>query len=81
MKNLTNNMQTKLQNIFQEVFDDEQFQLRDETSPESLAAWDSLGHIRLIAALEDEFQLTFTLEEIEAMSSVGKIRAVLADKE
>ena len=74
-------MLTKLQNIFQEVFDDEQLVLRDETSPESLDAWDSLGHIRLIAALEDEFQLTFTLEEIEVMGSVGKIRSVLADKE
>lgn len=77
---MPNNTRDSLQNIFRDVFDDEQLQLRDELSPETLPAWDSLGHIRLISALEDELQLSFTLDEIEAMSSVAKILAVLADK-
>ena len=77
---MPNNTRDSLQNIFRDVFDDEQLQLRDELSPETLAAWDSLGHIRLISALEDELQLSFTLDEIEAMTSVAKILAVLADK-
>ena len=77
---MPNNTRDSLQNIFRDVFDDEQLQLRDELSPEMLPAWDSLGHIRLISALEDELQLSFTLDEIEAMTSVAKILAVLADK-
>ena len=77
---MSNNTRNSLQNIFRDVFDDEQLQLRDELSPETLEAWDSLGHIRLISALEDELQLSFTLDEIEAMNSVAKILAVLADK-
>ena len=77
---MSNDIRTSLQNIFRDVFDDEQLQLRDELSPETLEAWDSLGHIRLISALEDELQLSFTLDEIEAMNSVANILAVLADK-
>lgn len=77
---MSNNTRNSLQNIFRDVFDDEQLQLRDELSPETLEAWDSLGHIRLISALEDELQLSFTLDEIEAMNSVAKILAVLAGK-
>ena len=77
---MSNDTRTSLQNIFRDVFDDEQLQLRDELSPETLEAWDSLGHIRLISALEDELQLSFTLDEIEAMNSVANILAVLADK-
>ena len=77
---MSNDIRTSLQNTFRDVFDDEQLKLRDELSPETLEAWDSLGHIRLIAALEDELQLSFTLDEIEAMTSVANILAVLADK-
>ena len=77
---MSNDTRTSLQNIFRDVFDDEQLQLRDELSPEMLEAWDSLGHIRLISALEDELQLSFTLDEIEAMNSVANILAVLAGK-
>ena len=77
---MRNDTRTSLQNTFRDVFDDEQLQLRDELSPETLEAWDSLGHIRLISALEDELQLSFTLDEIEAMNSVANILAVLAGK-
>ena len=77
---MRNDTRTSLQNIFRDVFDDEQLQLRDDLSPETLEAWDSLGHIRLISALEDELQRSFTLDEIEAMTSVAKILTVLAGK-
>lgn len=77
---LNKDLQSSLQDIFRDVFDDDQLQLRADMSPDSLPTWDSLGHIRLIAALEDEFQFSFTLEEIESMTSVSKILSVLADK-
>ena len=77
---LNNDLRAKIQDIFREVFDDDRLQLRDDTSPENLAAWDSLGHIRLISALEDDLHLSFTLEEIEVMNSVKRILTLMADK-
>ncbi len=48
------------------------------SSPDTIAAWDSLGHFQLIAALEGRFALKFTLREIQTMDSVARIEAVLA---
>ncbi len=75
-----NDIRGKIEAVFREVFDDESLQLSDSLSTETLPAWDSLGHIRLVSALEDDMALSFTLEEIEAMTSVAKIVAVVASK-
>lgn len=73
-------IRTKIEAIFREVFDDNQLQLSDSLSSENLPTWDSLAHIRLVSALEDELSLTFTLEDIEAMTSAAKILAVVDSK-
>ena len=73
-------IRTKIEHIFREVFDDDQLQVSDGLSTETLPTWDSLAHIRLISALEDELSLTFTLEDIEAMTSVAKILTVVESK-
>ena len=45
-----------------------------------LDVWDSLKHMEVIAALEQEFELQFTFEEIVSMRSVGDIKRVLSSK-
>lgn len=77
---MSTDTRAKIQAIFRDVFDDELLQLSDGLSPDNLPAWDSLGHIRLISALEDDLSLTFSLEEIEAMTSGGKIVSMVASK-
>jgi acyl carrier protein len=49
----------------------------DSLDMESTGTWDSLSHMQLIAAIEDEFALELTLDEIVAMRSVGQIKDVL----
>lgn len=73
-------MRTRLQAVFREIFDDEELQLSESHDRESIEAWDSLGHIRLVSAMEEAFGVSFTLDEIEAMNSVPQIAAVLATK-
>jgi acyl carrier protein len=73
-------IRAKIEAIFREVFDDDQLQLSERLSSETFPAWDSLAHIRLVSALEDELSLTFTLEDIEAMTSVAKILLVVDSK-
>ena len=41
-----------------------------DTTRESTAAWDSLKHIELVFAIEDELQLRFDEDELEALDSV-----------
>lgn len=66
-----------LERLFREVFDDEGIVLSDTMTREQLPAWDSLGHIRLIGAIEEGFDLTLTIDEIEEMTTVGRIMEVI----
>ena len=52
-------------------------QIDDDTTPAVLPAWDSLGQMDLIMALEREFSIEFGLEDIMLMNSVGEIRSLL----
>jgi len=52
-------------------------QVDDATTPAAVAAWDSLGQIDLVTALEQEFSVEFGLDEIMLMNSVGEIRSIL----
>lgn len=64
---------TQLERVFHEVFDDDSLRIGDDTAREEFPNWDSLGHIRLISALEESFGVSFSIEEIEGMTSVGRI--------
>ena len=48
--------------------------LSDESSPVSVAAWDSLGHLNLILALEAAFNVSFSPEDVINMRTLGAIR-------
>lgn len=52
-------------------------QVEDATTPAEVSAWDSLGQIDLVTALEQEFSVEFGLDEIMLMNSVGGIRSIL----
>ena len=73
-------VETKLEAVIREVFDGEQFDFLPDLSRVDVKAWDSLGHIRLISAIEEAFGVSFSLEEIESLTSVDRFLALLADK-
>jgi acyl carrier protein len=47
------------------------------TSPQTVATWDSLGHLNLVVALESEFGVSLTPEQVFEMNSVDAIATVL----
>ena len=47
------------------------------TSQEELSAWDSLGHVNLMMALEQSFDLYIEVEDFEVLQSVPAILAYL----
>ena len=47
--------------------------LTDESSPEDFDVWDSVQHLSLVLALEEQFGLQFEPEEIDRMRSIGGI--------
>ena len=70
----------KVQNAFREVFDSPELVLRDEMTPEDVEAWDSMGLINLVVALEEGFGIKFTTTEIPEMQSVGAILGLIREK-
>jgi acyl carrier protein len=51
-----------------------------ESSPETLETWDSLQHLNLVLAVEQEFGVQFKPEEIEKLSSVKLVVQTLEMK-
>jgi acyl carrier protein len=52
-------------------------ELREDTSPETVPAWDSLNHLTLVMALETEFAIELTADDVLEMRDLGTIRHVL----
>jgi len=50
----------------------------DALSYQGIPQWDSVAHMTLIAALEDEYEIMLDTDDIIDMSSVAKARQILA---
>lgn len=73
-------MKDKVLRIVSQVMDESVEQLDENSSPDSVENWDSLKHMNLVLALEEEFNITFLDEEIVEMLSVGIIIETLKEK-
>jgi acyl carrier protein len=67
----------RLIHIMAQLFDIESSSITDETSPDVVDKWDSMQHLLLTMELEEEFQVSFTTDEVVEMLSVGAIKSVL----
>jgi acyl carrier protein len=47
--------------------------LNEDTSQKNLSEWDSLRHLNLIVALEDEFDVNLEPEQISIMTSFASV--------
>ena len=70
----------KVQAIFRDVFDDENLALTRETNAEDIEDWDSLMQIRLVVAMEKEFQIKFDIMEVQLLQNVGEMMDLIEKK-
>lgn len=54
----------KYNEAFKETFEIEESQLNDSLEYQSIESWDSVGHMALMAALEDEFDIMLEMDDI-----------------
>jgi len=69
----------KLNPIFRQVFEDDEINIKRETTADDIDAWDSLSHINLVIAIEMGFNVRFALGELQTLKNVGNL-ADLIDK-
>ena len=55
-------------------------QITAQSSPQNIEGWDSVQHLNLVLALEQEFGVQFEPEEIDQMNSIGRVLTVLQSK-
>ena len=63
----------QLNEVFQDVFDDEDIIVNDETTADDIEDWDSLEHINLIVAVEKKFGIKFNMGEVNKFKNVGEM--------
>ena len=69
-----------LQPIFQDIFDDEDLVITNESNAEQIEDWDSLSHIRLVVAIEKQFDIKFAFGGLQALKNVGEMIDLIQEK-
>ena len=64
---------SQLETIFRRVLKNEALLLTDDSSAETVPGWDSLSHVMLIAEIEKNFGIKFSLREMLSWKTVGKM--------
>jgi acyl carrier protein len=73
-------LKEKLQEVFREVFDDEDIVISEEMTADDIEDWDSLTHMELILNTEARFGVKFTTQEVLKLKNVGEFISLLEKK-
>ena len=73
-------LMTRIQTVFQDVFDDPQLAITAASTASEVPGWDSLTNINLVFAIEREFKVKFALREIQELNNVGEMEALIRKK-
>ena len=70
----------KLKSVMVSVFNIKQREINEKSSTDNIKSWDSLKHINLVVALEDEFKVKFSHKEFGEMINFKIINLILSQK-
>lgn len=73
-------MQARVRQVVSDVLGVPPGSLTPDSSPATIESWDSVQHLSLVMALEQELGVQFQPEEIDKLRSVGAIEALVAAK-
>lgn len=68
-----NEILVKLQDIFRDVFENEEIEITVDTVAEDIDEWDSLAHVQLVKELEIAFNIKLTAKEVLSWDCVGEM--------
>jgi acyl carrier protein len=70
----------RLQPIFHDILDNPGLVITRDSSALNVDGWDSLAHINLISAVEQEFRVRFALGELADLKNVGDMIDLMEHK-
>lgn len=71
---------TRLESIVSDQLDQEDVVLTMNTVATNVDGWDSLAHVRIMIAVEEEFGVKFQMSEITSLSDVGELVRLIQAK-
>lgn len=74
------NVLQEINAVFIDILDNDAVVLNYETKATDVDGWDSLTHIHLVVALENNFKIRFTTLEIQGWKNVGAIVDCIVSK-
>ena len=68
-----------VEEVVARIFSLDPSEVTDRSSKETIADWDSMGHLSLITGLEEEFKVSIAIADAMEMTSVQHIKRILKD--
>lgn len=70
-----------LNQVFRDVFDDDDIVVSAKTTAGDIEGWDSQAHVNLIVAAEVRFGIRFRTAELESLHDVGQFVQLIQTKQ
>ena len=70
----------RLQEVFREVFANDDLDICPATTAADIDEWDSLMHVNLLLAVENEFAIRFSSSEVSSLKNVGELAGMIQRK-
>ena len=71
---------SKIEPIFQQVFNNSDIVISRDMTAKDIMGWDSLNHIRLIISLEMELDISFDSSDVAELTNVGGLVEYIENK-
>jgi acyl carrier protein len=74
------NVTEKIVQIFDDIFNIENIKIDNNSSQDDIKDWDSIGHVRLMMALEKEFNINIPIEDAIELLIFNDIKDYISKK-
>ena len=70
----------RLKRIILNALQLEDFDIQDETTAGMVPGWDSLSHVRVVIAIEEDYGIRFKTLEVIRLKNVGELQRLIDAK-
>lgn len=67
------NILEELQPLFRDILDQPALRITRKSNSSNVEGWDSLAHINLVTAIEQEYNVKFSIDELLELKNVGEM--------
>ena len=66
-----------IRGVMRDVFDDDTIEITKTTTAADIDGWDSMNHVRLIVAIEQDLGIELPIEMVNELQNVGDLAALI----